>query len=130
MCAAKRRKLSAPEPSKVSERPNETVDTGESSDFEGFDSGDESQANRASATNGTAAQSAVQRTFADLGIREELCDACTALGYKTPTPIQEQAIPIALSGRDVIGLAETGSGKTAAFGLPSKNTKSKYGELV
>ncbi|RKF58007.1 ATP-dependent rRNA helicase rrp3 [Erysiphe neolycopersici] len=57
-------------------------------------------------------------TFKDLGIVESLCDACTALGYKKPTPIQAQSIPLALEGRDIIGLAETGSGKTAAFALP------------
>ena len=60
----------------------------------------------------------VTKTFADLGIREELCDACEALKYKHATPIQVEAIPLALEGRDVIGLAETGSGKTAAFVLP------------
>lgn len=57
-------------------------------------------------------------TFHDLGIISPLCDACTALGYKAPTPIQQEAIPLALSGRDLIGLAETGSGKTAAYALP------------
>ncbi|KAF2153754.1 putative ATP-dependent RNA helicase [Myriangium duriaei CBS 260.36] len=60
----------------------------------------------------------VARTFADLGIIDSLCDACTALGYKAPTPIQAESIPPALEGRDLIGLAETGSGKTAAFALP------------
>lgn len=59
-----------------------------------------------------------KKTFADLGVREELCDACENLKFKNPTPIQTQAIPLALEGRDVIGLAETGSGKTAAFVLP------------
>ena len=57
-------------------------------------------------------------TFEGLGIIDSLCEACTNLGYKSPTPIQREAIPLALQGRDLIGLAETGSGKTAAFALP------------
>ncbi|KAI9830418.1 MAG: ribosomal RNA processing protein [Phylliscum demangeonii] len=57
-------------------------------------------------------------TFKDLGIIDQLCEACTALGYKTPTPIQAEAIPHALHDKDLVGLAETGSGKTAAFALP------------
>lgn len=59
-----------------------------------------------------------KKTFKDLGVIDSLSEACTALGYKTPTPIQAEAIPLALQGRDLIGLAETGSGKTAAFSLP------------
>ncbi|KAI9724321.1 MAG: ribosomal RNA processing protein [Candelaria pacifica] len=62
--------------------------------------------------------SAVSKTFRDLGVIESLCEACAALGYKVPTPIQAESIPLALQGRDLIGLAETGSGKTAAFALP------------
>lgn len=58
------------------------------------------------------------KSFQDLGIIDSLCDACKALGYTKPTPIQHEAIPLALRGRDLIGLAETGSGKTAAFALP------------
>lgn len=58
------------------------------------------------------------KTFRDLGVIESLCEACDALGYEAPTPIQALSIPVALDGRDVIGLAETGSGKTAAFVLP------------
>jgi ATP-dependent RNA helicase DeaD len=57
-------------------------------------------------------------TFADLGLSESTLEAVTHLGYASPTPIQEQAIPPLLEGRDVIGQAQTGTGKTAAFGLP------------
>ncbi|MEA2474833.1 MAG: ATP-dependent helicase DeaD [Thermoleophilaceae bacterium] len=57
-------------------------------------------------------------TFKDLRLSEPLLDALTHLGYETPTPIQEQAIPELLDGHDVIGQAQTGTGKTAAFGLP------------
>ena len=57
-------------------------------------------------------------SFAELGVCEELCEACAALNYKQPTPIQREALPHGLAGKDVIGLAETGSGKTAAFALP------------
>lgn len=49
---------------------------------------------------------------------DSLCEACTELKWKVPSKIQREAIPLALQGRDVIGLAETGSGKTAAFALP------------
>jgi ATP-dependent RNA helicase DeaD len=57
-------------------------------------------------------------TFAELGLAPDLLDAVHDLGYEEPTPIQEQAIPLLLHGADVIGQAQTGSGKTAAFGLP------------
>ena len=57
-------------------------------------------------------------TFADLGLSEPLLQALSDVGYETPSPIQEQAIPPLLEGLDVIGQAQTGSGKTAAFGLP------------
>ena len=56
--------------------------------------------------------------FSQLGLAPSQVSACESLGYNTPTPIQRQAIPIVLSGRDVIGCAETGTGKTAAFLLP------------
>ena len=56
--------------------------------------------------------------FSQLGLAPAQVSACESLGYKIPTPIQRQAIPIVLSGRDVIGCAETGTGKTAAFLLP------------
>ncbi len=57
-------------------------------------------------------------TFADLGLSKEVLDALEHLGYKDPTPIQQETIPLLLQGRDVIGQAQTGTGKTAAFGLP------------
>lgn len=56
--------------------------------------------------------------FHELGLTKQLVAAVTSLGYDTPTPIQAQAIPLLLEGRDMIGLAQTGTGKTAAFGLP------------
>jgi ATP-dependent RNA helicase RhlE len=56
--------------------------------------------------------------FSQLGLAPAQVSACESLGYNTPTPIQRQAIPIVLSGHDVIGCAETGTGKTAAFLLP------------
>jgi superfamily II DNA/RNA helicase len=57
-------------------------------------------------------------TFADLGLSEPILRAVAEAGYVTPTPIQEQAIPIVLMGRDVLGCAQTGTGKTAGFTLP------------
>ena len=56
--------------------------------------------------------------FKDLGLQPALWERCEKLGFTTPTPVQEQAIPIILDGNDIIGTAETGTGKTAAFLLP------------
>src|SRR5438067_7305988 len=61
-------------------------------------------------------------SFADLGLTESTLAALRDVGYESPSPIQEQAIPPMLEGRDVIGQAQTGSGKTAAFGLPLLET--------
>ncbi len=57
--------------------------------------------------------------FSDLGLAEPLLRALEAKGYADPTPIQQQAIPALLQGRDILGIAQTGTGKTAAFSLPS-----------
>ena len=73
---------------------------------------------------------ATSKSFKDLGIIDSLCDACTALGYKAPTPIQNEAIPLALEERDLIGLAETGSGKTAAFALPILQGRCSKGPIL
>ncbi|MFD2207255.1 DEAD/DEAH box helicase [Kiloniella antarctica] len=57
-------------------------------------------------------------SFSDLGLNPKLLQAVEEVGYTTPTPIQEQAIPYVLMGRDVMGVAQTGTGKTASFTLP------------
>lgn len=57
-------------------------------------------------------------TFRELGLAEPILRAVEAEGYTTPTPIQQQAIPILLKGKDLLGVAQTGTGKTAAFGIP------------
>jgi ATP-dependent RNA helicase RhlE len=57
--------------------------------------------------------------FSDLGLAEPLLRALETKGYSDPTPIQQQAIPALLQGRDILGIAQTGTGKTAAFSLPS-----------
>ncbi|MBU3068216.1 DEAD/DEAH box helicase [Aestuariicella sp. G3-2] len=56
--------------------------------------------------------------FADLGLAESVLKAVEAVGYETPSPIQAQAIPHLLEGKDILGMAQTGTGKTAAFALP------------
>src|SRR5262245_2587687 len=61
---------------------------------------------------------AVGAEFAELGLDPRLTEPLAALGYNEPTPIQRQAIPRLLAGRDLLGQAGTGTGKTAAFGLP------------
>lgn len=68
-------------------------------------------------------------TFSDLGLAEWAIQTCTALGMKKPTPVQRHCIPRILAGDDVLGLAQTGSGKTAAFALPilHRLSESPYG---
>ncbi|XP_073293225.1 DEAD-box ATP-dependent RNA helicase 10 [Primulina huaijiensis] len=59
-----------------------------------------------------------EKSFKDLGVNEQLVEACDNLGWKNPTKIQIEAIPFSLEGKDIIGLAQTGSGKTGAFAVP------------
>ncbi len=59
-----------------------------------------------------------ETTFSGLGIAPKLLDAIYNLGFKTPTSIQHKAIPVAIEGKDIIGIAQTGTGKTLAFGIP------------
>ena len=57
-------------------------------------------------------------SFLNLGLSQPALDAVQALGFETPTPIQARSIPIMMAGRDLIGSAQTGTGKTGAFALP------------
>ena len=69
-------------------------------------------------------------SFSDLGLAEPLVRALEAKGYTEPTPIQAQSIPTLLEGRDLLGIAQTGTGKTAAFTLPSIHRMSEAGKRV
>ena len=57
-------------------------------------------------------------SFQQFSLHPQVLAGVKSVGYTTPTPIQEKAIPLAMAGRDVLGLAQTGTGKTAAFALP------------
>jgi len=81
--------------------------------------------NTAPSSNHTPAGEAVQNGFEALGLSPELLKAVADSGYTTPTPIQAQTIPLALQRRDVIGIAQTGTGKTASFTLPMIEMLSK-----
>ncbi|QDY40796.1 DEAD/DEAH family ATP-dependent RNA helicase [Candidatus Pantoea soli] len=63
----------------------------------------------------------IQTTFADLGLNADILESLNGMGYVKPSPIQAECIPHLLAGRDVLGMAQTGSGKTAAFSLPLLN---------
>src|SRR3546814_11701165 len=60
----------------------------------------------------------ILKTFSELGLADPIAQALAAEGYETPTPIQAQAIPYVLQGKDLLGIAQTGTGKTAAFAPP------------
>jgi superfamily II DNA/RNA helicase len=72
----------------------------------------------ATAPDVPASEETSRPLFADLGLSEPVLRAIAEMGYRHPTPIQEQAIPVVLMGRDVLGTAQTGTGKTASFTLP------------
>jgi len=75
-------------------------------------------ASSATPENGPSDESPLGPTFDDLGLAAGVLDAVKELGYETPSAIQAATIPLLLEGRDVVGLAQTGTGKTAAFALP------------
>ena len=68
-------------------------------------------------------------TFDDLGLKQEILRSVKFAGFVTPSPIQEQAIPYVLAGRDMVAQAHTGTGKTAAFGLPALNNMKMNGTV-
>ncbi|KAI1308116.1 DEAD-domain-containing protein [Xylaria venustula] len=109
--SAKKRKVSQPE-SHDNERNNDDSPQAEAA------SSSTDSATLAEDTSATGEAEAPRKTFKELGIVDSLCDACASLKFTHATPIQAKSIPEALAGRDIIGLAETGSGKTAAFVLP------------
>ena len=74
--------------------------------------------NRSKATSEKDTSISRENPFLELGLSAKVVRPLAVLGIKEPTPIQKQAIPLILAGRDVMGLAQTGTGKTAAFGLP------------
>src|SRR6201997_5208771 len=57
-------------------------------------------------------------SFSELGVQEAMVHGVQSLGFSEPTPVQERCIPLILKGKDVVGSAQTGTGKTAAFALP------------
>ncbi len=61
------------------------------------------------------------KTFSEFGLEPKVLRAITEMGFEESTPIQDKAIPVAMEGRDLIGQAQTGTGKTAAFGIPLIN---------
>lgn len=72
-------------------------------------------------------------TFNDLGLPEFILNAVSEMGFSTPSPIQQACIPHLLNGHDVLGMAQTGSGKTAAFSLPllaKIDTNEKYPQML
>ena len=68
--------------------------------------------------------------FSDFGLEPRILEAIQGLGFETPTPIQSRAVPVLLEGVDVVGRARTGSGKTAAFGLPLLHRLQDGGKTV
>ncbi|WP_409349881.1 DEAD/DEAH box helicase [Rothia sp. LK2588] len=82
-------------------------------------------------TENTAATTAEDQgiKFTDLGIDGRVLSALTDVGYETPSPIQSQTIPLLLEGKDVVGLAQTGTGKTAAFAIPALSRLAELADL-
>ncbi|KAF7931191.1 hypothetical protein BELL_0050g00280 [Botrytis elliptica] len=117
MSSVKRRKTDK-NPSLEGVKSKKTKESKEGSPTASPESIEDAEDNRVIEETEEVEEDEAPKSFKDLGIVDSLCEACDTLGYKAPTPIQRESIPLALQGRDLIGLAETGSGKTAAFALP------------
>ncbi|WP_182359911.1 DEAD/DEAH box helicase [Tomitella gaofuii] len=118
--------LPADEPTSTEDTPADDVSAGDVSDAgrrpdarpAGDRAPDAGDAEGPSAAGSAPASSPDELSFADLGIAPEVLRALGDVGYETPSPIQAETIPLLLAGRDVVGLAQTGTGKTAAFAVP------------
>ena len=100
------------------EADGEDRDAGQEADGEDRDAGQEADGEDRDAGQEADGEDGDTVTFASLGLPEEILQAVTDMGFRVPTPIQAAAIPPLLELRDVVGIAQTGTGKTAAFGLP------------
>ena len=95
----------------------------------------EAEETTAEATAETAAEETAEKAeeegvrFTDLGLDARVLAALEEVGYEKPSPIQEQTIPLLLEGRDVVGLAQTGTGKTAAFALPALSRMAELADI-
>lgn len=85
--------------------------------------------NTITVTETTEAAAENLQTFEDFGLRKEIMQSINYAGFKTPSPIQSMVIPVIMEGRDVVGQAHTGTGKTAAFGLPTLNKMNLKGGI-
>lgn len=100
------------------EKEEEESSSGAEEDEEMEEMEEEAESDEEDEPNAALGENEAVMDFSDLGLSRPLVKACTALGYAQPTPIQQRCVPMGLSGVDVCGSAETGSGKTAAFTLP------------
>lgn len=97
----------------------------DNSDGADSDASEEENREEMGAESSSSKKGADSLSFEGLGLSEWVCKSVAAMGFRQPTPVQQECIPAILSGHDVIGCAETGSGKTAAFALPILDHLSK-----
>ena len=116
MAAIKRRRVEEQGPSPTADRSKRSPSADSKNAHKKTKTPPESVANNQDALEDYVTSPQVpEKTFQELGVIDALCEACQLLKFTRPTPIQTESIPVALQGRDIIGLAETGSGKTGEF---------------